>query len=500
MRSGCGCGADRFHLVDLFYIFFLIDSRIVSRRLLTRVENMKKQKILIAEDDDLNRNNLTELLTMEGYEVKAVENGKEAMAAFVEDKYDLVITDLKMPEGDGLELLKFVKDMNPDNIVIMMTGFGTVDSAVEAMKYGAFDYITKPMKDDLVKLTVSRALSFASLQEENVTLRDNLREKYDFGKMLGYSECIKTIFDTIEKVAKSDSTVIIYGESGTGKELVARAIHFNSDRKNFPLIPVNCGAIPEELLESELFGHEKGAFTGAIRNRLGRFELAQGGTIFLDEIGDMSPSLQVKLLRVIQEKQFERIGGVKTINADVRIIAATNQDLELAVAEKRFREDLYYRINVIPIHLPALRERGPDIAILANHFLQKFAQTKKKDVSSISPEAIACLLHYPWPGNVRELENLIEMLVVLKDGNEIVLEDLPLKIRQFKKEAQSIGSIQIPEDGIDFNELVNQFEKDILLNALEKSSGVKNRAAKLLNLNRTTLVEKLKRLNISSET
>jgi DNA-binding NtrC family response regulator len=500
MRSGCGCGADRFHLVDLFYIFFLIDSRIVSRRLLTRVKNMKKQKILIAEDDDLNRNNLTELLTMEGYEVKAVENGKEAMAAFVEDKYDLVITDLKMPEGDGLELLKFVKDMNPDNIVIMMTGFGTVDSAVEAMKYGAFDYITKPMKDDLVKLTVSRALSFASLQEENVTLRDNLREKYDFGKMLGYSECMKTIFDTIEKVAKSDSTVIIYGESGTGKELVARAIHFNSDRKNFPLIPVNCGAIPEELLESELFGHEKGAFTGAIRNRLGRFELAQGGTIFLDEIGDMSPSLQVKLLRVIQEKQFERIGGVKTINADVRIIAATNQNLELAVAEKRFREDLYYRINVIPIHLPALRERGPDIAILANHFLQKFAQTKKKDVNSISPEAIACLLHYPWPGNVRELENLIEMLVVLKDDSEIVLDDLPLKIRQFKKEAQSIGSIQIPDDGIDFNELVNQFEKDILLNALEKSSGVKNRAAKLLNLNRTTLVEKLKRLNISSDT
>jgi len=460
---------------------------------------MKKQKILIAEDDDLNRDNLTELLTMEGYEVKAVENGKEAMAAFVEDKYDLVITDLKMPEGDGLELLKFVKDMNPDNIVIMMTGFGTVDSAVEAMKYGAFDYITKPMKDDLVKLTVSRALSFASLQEENVTLRDNLREKYDFGKMLGYSECMKTIFDTIEKVAKSDSTVIIYGESGTGKELVARAIHFNSDRKNFPLIPVNCGAIPEELLESELFGHEKGAFTGAIRNRLGRFELAQGGTIFLDEIGDMSPSLQVKLLRVIQEKQFERIGGVKTIDADVRIIAATNQNLEQAVAEKRFREDLYYRINVIPIHLPALRERGPDIAILANHFLQKFAQTKKKDVTAISPEAMACLMRYPWPGNVRELENLIEMLVVMKEGNEIRFEDLPLKIRQFKEEARSLGEFQIPEEGIDFNELVYNFEKNILLNALSKSNGVKNRAAKLLKLNRTTLVEKLKRLNISAE-
>jgi len=460
---------------------------------------MKKQKILIAEDDELNRNNLTELLTLEGFETKAVENGREAMVAFVEDKYDLVITDLKMPEGDGLELLRFVKDMNPDNIVIMMTGFGTVDSAVEAMKYGAFDYISKPMKDDLVKLTVSRALSFASLQEENVTLRDNLRDKYDFGKMLGYSDCMKTIFDTIEKVAKSDSTVIIYGESGTGKELVARAIHFNSDRKSYPLIPVNCGAIPEDLLESELFGHEKGAFTGAIRNRLGRFELAQGGSIFLDEIGDMSPSLQVKLLRVIKEKKFERIGGVKAINADVRIIAATNQNLELAVAEKRFREDLYYRINVIPIHLPALRERGPDIAILANHFLQKFAQAQKKDLTLIAPEVIACLLHYPWPGNVRELENLIEMMVVMKEGNEILLEDLPSKISQYKKEAQSFEAFQIPEDGIDFNELVSKFEKDILLNALSKSNGVKNRAAKLLKLNRTTLVEKLKRLDISPE-
>ncbi len=464
-----------------------------------KVDHMKNKKILIAEDDELSRSNLTELLNAEGYEVKAVENGKQAMDAFVEDKFDLVITDLKMPQGDGLELLKFVKEMNSDNIVIMMTGFGTVDSAVEAMKLGAYDYIAKPMKDDLVKYTVSRALSFASLQEENVTLRDHLQEKYDFGKMLGYSDCMKAIFDTIEKVAKSDSTVIIYGESGTGKELVARAIHYNSNRKSYPLIAVNCGAIPEELLESELFGHEKGAFTGAIRNRLGRFELAQGGSIFLDEIGDMSPSLQVKMLRVIQEKQFERIGGVKTITADVRIIAATNQNLEQAVADKRFREDLYYRINVIPIHLPALRERGPDIAILATHFLQKFAQAKKKEVTGIHPEAMACLLQYTWPGNVRELENLIEMLVVMKDDSEIILEDLPLKIRQFKCESQAFGKLQIPEEGVDFNELVNKFEKDILLNALAKSGGVKNRAAKLLNLNRTTLVEKLKRLNIATE-
>jgi DNA-binding NtrC family response regulator len=265
-----------------------------------------------------------------------------------------------MPHVDGLHLLKFVKEVNPESIVIMITGYGTVNSAVEAMKLGAFDYIAKPLKDDIVKLTIDRALSYAKLKEENITLKDQLKKKYDFGKIIGFSDNMRKVFDKIEKVAVSDSTVVIYGESGTGKELVARAIHFNSDRRSFPLVPVNCGAIPEELLESELFGHEKGAFTGAIKSRVGRFELAQGGTIFLDEIGDMSPALQVKVLRVIQEKQFERIGGVKTINADVRIICATNQDLDKAVQEKRFREDLFYRINVIPITLPPLRERKMD--------------------------------------------------------------------------------------------------------------------------------------------
>ena len=349
---------------------------------------MKNGKILIAEDNQLSRENLSEILTMSGYDVRAVENGRQAMDALVQDKYDLIITDLKMPEADGLELLKFAKDMNPDNVVIMITGHGTVNTAVDAMKLGAFDYIVKPIKDDLVKLTVARALSYAKLKEENITLKDQLNDKYDFGKMIGYSDCMKKIFDTIEKVSASDSTILITGESGTGKELVARAIHFNSGRKNQPLVTVNCGAIPEELLESELFGHEKGAFTGAIRTRIGRFELAQGGTIFLDEIGDMSPALQVKMLRVIQEKEFERIGGVKTIQVDVRIIAATNQNLEKAVIEKKFREDLFYRINVIPIHLPPLRERGPDIAILANHFLRKFEKLKKKNLSHFSQDAL----------------------------------------------------------------------------------------------------------------
>lgn len=451
-------------------------------------------RILIAEDDATNRENLQELLESEGYIVKAVTDGKQAMDEFVQERYDLVITDLRMPQADGLDVLKYVKDLNPDHLVILITGYGSVNSAVDAMKMGAFDYITKPMKDDLVKLTVTRALSYVKLKEENVVLKDHLREKSNLGKMIGYSEAIKKVFEKIEKVSLTDSTVLVHGESGTGKELVARAIHINSERKDRPLIPVNCGAIPEELLESELFGHEKGAFTGAIRTRIGRFELAQGGTIFLDEIGDMSPSLQVKLLRVIQEKEFERIGGVKTIHADVRIVAATNQNLEKLVEEKRFREDLYYRINVIPIFLPPLRERGLDMAILANHFLKQFNRDKKKKVMRISSEAMSALLAYNWLGNVRELENLIEMLVVMKDEGEIGVSDLPEKISHRRGEGRKVYDVVLPEEGVDFNKMVIQFEKDLLVKALNQCGGVKNQAAKLLNLNRTTLVEKLKRL------
>ena len=458
---------------------------------------MKNGKILVADDNELNKETLTEILAEEGYEVKAVNDGREGIEAFLENKYDLVITDLKMPNVDGLEFLKYIKDANKDNIVIMITGHGTVNSAVSAMKMGAFDYITKPIKDDLVKLSVSRAMNFAKLRDENVSLKEHLKERQDFDKIIGYSDCMKKVFDTIDKVSNSDSTVLITGESGTGKELVARAIHYKSDRKNSPMIPVNCGAIPEELLESELFGHEKGAFTGAIRNRMGRFELAQGGTIFLDEIGDMSPSLQVKVLRVIQEKQFERIGGVKTITADVRIIAATNQDLEAAVADKKFREDLFYRINVIPINLPPLRERGSDILILTNHFLTNFNKLKKKNVERIVPDAVNYLMRYNWPGNVRELQNLIEMLVVMKEEGEISIEDLPAKIRTVQGESTCASPVVFTEEGIDFNDHVSRLEKELLLKALKMSGGVKNRAAKLLNLNRTTLVEKLKRLNIS---
>ena len=457
---------------------------------------MKKIKILIAEDNELNRENLRELLSENGYEVKAVSDGKEAMDVFPCDNYDLVVTDLKMPHVDGLELLKFIKEMRPENVVIMITGYATVNSAVEAMKIGAFDYITKPLKKDLVRLTVKRALSHAKLKEENIALRGHLEQRYDFGKLTAYSDVMKKVLEKVKKVASSDSTVAIYGESGTGKELVARALHFNSDRRDYPLVTVNCGAIPKELLESELFGHEKGAFTGAIRSRTGRFELAQGGTIFLDEIGDMSPSLQVKVLRVIQERRFERIGGIKTIDVDIRIITATNQDLEKAVAEKRFREDLFYRINVIPIHLPPLRERKADMPVLITHFLKKFNKSKEKNIDGLTPEAMNCLMRYHWPGNVRELQNLIEMLVVIKEYGNIELKDLPDKIRLNSEEvAEVISDVEITDDGMDINEVIGQFEKNLLQKALQKSGGIKTRAAKLLSLNRTTFVEKLKRYN-----
>jgi DNA-binding NtrC family response regulator len=366
------------------------------------------------------------------------------------------------------------------------------------MKMGAFDYITKPLKKDIVKLVVERALSHAKLKQENITLKSHLEKKYDFGKIISYSYRMNVVIETIKKVASSDSTIAIYGESGTGKELVARALHFNSKRKACPLITVNCGAIPEELLESELFGHEKGAFTGAIRSRTGRFELAHGGTIFLDEIGDMSPSLQVKVLRVIQERRFERIGGIKTIDVDIRIITATNQDLEKAVAEKRFREDLFYRINVIPIHLPPLRARKVDIPVLANHFLGTFNRLKEKNIKGLTPEAMNCLAKYHWPGNVRELQNLIEMLVVMKECGNIEVKDLPDKIRLNSGEVGGVVSdVEITDDGLDLNKVIGQFEKDLLQKAMQKSGKIKTRAAKLLNLNRTTFVEKLKRYKIS---
>lgn len=459
---------------------------------------MENKKILVVEDDNATRDTMVDLLSEVGYEVESATNGEEAIAMVLEYGFDMVITDLKMPKGDGIQVLEQIKKIDNRTIVIICTGYGTVDTAVKAMKLGAYEYITKPIKIEEIKLVVQRALDYQRLKTENVLLQKQLKTKYKFKNLIGDSEVMQQSFQFIEKIAATNSTVMICGESGTGKELVARAIHYNSDRKNEPMVPVNCGAIPEDLLESELFGYEKGAFTGALKTRIGRFELANGGTVFLDEIGDMSPALQVKILRVLQEHEFERLGGVKSIKVDIRVIAATHRDLEKAVKQGTFREDLYYRLNVIPFILPPLRERGSDIPLLANHFIGKFNIEKKQNINGISPEALKCLTRYHWPGNVRELENLMERLVILKGKGVIEQEDLPEKLLGAEW-SNAVPSMDIPDSGISFNTAVSEFERELILRALKKTNWIKNRAAKLLQLKRTTLVEKIKKIQLTRE-
>lgn len=459
---------------------------------------MAEEKILIVDDDPGSRGVVSGYLEMAGYEVFEAGSGKEALNALDSTYYDMLITDLKMPGMDGVSLLKAVNERQVETIGIIMTGFASIETAVQAMKAGSFDYITKPVNRDELLLTVKKGLEFKRLRKENLSLRKELKRKYSFEGIVGCSDEMQRVYSLIERVADSDSTVLVLGESGTGKELVARTIHYNSPRSDKPLIPINCGAIPESLLESELFGHEKGAFTGAYSARIGRFEMANGGTIFLDEIGDMSPALQVKILRVLQERQFERVGGTKTVKVDVRVITATNQDLEKAVAEKKFREDLYYRINVIPITMPPLRERIGDIQLLVNHFLEIFSKKKGKKIEGITDEAMSFLINYQWPGNVRELENLMERLVILKREGVINVSDLPEKFVPSGDKAV-LNSIKIPEQGINLEALVNDFENKLILQALEKSGGVKSRAAQLLQINRTTLVEKMKKKGITAK-
>jgi len=457
-----------------------------------------KEKILIIDDDQMVGSILSEFLEAQEYEVSSVSDAEKGIDVINKEIFDIVFTDLKMPKVDGLMVLEELKKIQPDTIGILFTGFGTIESAVKAMKLGAFDYLTKPINFEELKITLTKAIEYRRLRRENILLRQQLKAKYRFENLIGDSEPMQTVFRLIEKIARTDSTVLIMGESGTGKELVARAIHFNSERHDNPLIPVNCGAIPEDLLESELFGHEKGAFTGALRTRIGRFEMANGGTIFLDEVGDMSPALQTKILRVLQEQEFERIGGLKTIKVNVRILAATHRDLEKEINRGRFREDLYYRLNVIPIDLPPLRERRSDIPILVDHFLKKFNEEKMQDVPGITEEALKILINYHWPGNVRELENMNERLVILKGKGMIDVQDLPDKVKEFSPQ-DIFRNISLPDSGIDFNTAINQFEKELILQALNKTNWVKNKAAKLLHMNRTTLVEKMKKKNIMKE-
>jgi DNA-binding NtrC family response regulator len=453
---------------------------------------MADARLLVVDDDERARVLLARFLEVEGYAVDTAKDGADALVKFDEDPFDVVITDLKMPNMDGIDLLRGVREKNARVQGIVVTGFASIDTAVEAMKAGAFDYVSKPFQLDEIRIVVQRALDFQRLQTENFSLKRQLKRKYRFENIVGDSSRMQEVFRLIEKVCDSDSTILISGDSGTGKELVARAVHYNSPRKDRFLVPVNCGAIPENLLESELFGHVKGAFTGASTSRIGRFEAANGGSIFLDEIGDMSPKLQVKVLRVIQEQEFEPVGSTKTKKVDVRIIAASNQDLEKAVARRTFREDLYYRLNVIPIHLPALRERVSDIPLLANHFLRTFAVQNKRPNVRFAPDVMEHLCAYEWPGNVRELENLIERVIILTEGDEIRAEDLPEKINRHSA-PRVVGDLEIPETGVNFNSLVDEFENQLIRRAMDRARGNKNLAAKLLNLKRTTLVEKIKK-------
>ncbi|PIR16676.1 MAG: DNA-binding response regulator [Deltaproteobacteria bacterium CG11_big_fil_rev_8_21_14_0_20_49_13] len=460
-----------------------------------------KANILIVDDEIAIRKALEKFLASLGYHVFAVTSGEEALKVFGEEVIDLALIDLVMPGMNGVELIKKLKEADPKMVCIVMTAFGTITSAVETMKAGAYHYLTKPFELDDVASLVATGLEHKNLKEENRLLRQQLKSKYKFENIVGNSEELSGVYNLIEKVADSDSTILILGESGTGKELVARAIHYNSRRANMPLITVNCAAIPEELLETELFGHVKGSFTGAHATKPGRFDAANGGTIFLDEIGDMSLKLQVKILRVLQERKFEPVGSTKTHDVDVRIITATNRNLEEEVKKRQFREDLFYRLNVIPIKIPPLRERRSDIPLLVQHFIQKFNKENDRHIEGLSKAAMNVLVKYDWPGNIRELENLVERLVILKPAGMIEEVDIPLAFGNIKVNADSANKAveAFRFDGSsNFRDAVENYEVDLIQKALEHTGYNKNKAAALLGLNRTTLVEKIKRKGINS--
>lgn len=439
------------------------------------------KKILIVDDEELIRITLHDSLAKEGYEVNTAGDGKEGWKQFKETYPALILADLKMPGIDGVALLEKVKGVSPETMMIMMTGYATVESAVQSMKLGAYDYITKPFLPEDMILLVKRALEVYNLREENKLLRDKLKGQYRLEGIIGKNEKMQDVYQLITTVAKTSATALVYGETGTGKELVAEALHNLSPRKNKPLIKVSCSALSETLLESELFGHEKGAFTDAVSRKIGRFEISDGGTLFLDDVDDIKPEVQVKLLRVLQERKFERVGGTETLRVDVRLIAASKRNLLELVKEGKFREDLYYRLNVVPIYLPPLRERKDDIPLLVNHFIEKNKSTK-----DISPKTLQRLAWHDWPGNVRELENVIERIVTLSDKKEITPSDLPSFLRETEKKAQ-IKPIQ---------DIVKESEKSHILKVLARTKGRKKEAAKILGITPKTLWQKIKEYGI----
>src|SRR3989449_461416 len=456
-----------------------------------------KKHLLLVEDETALREVVAEQLADRGYRVDQAESGEAAVARLADFAYDVIVTDLRLPGMDGSAVIEAAVGRYPEIIAIVVTGYGTVKDAVEAIKRGASDFVSKPFQMDELLHVLDAAIEQRRLESGNADLRAQLEERYRFSGVIGQSRPMARLFQLLETVAATSSTILITGETGTGKEVVARAIHQSSPRREHRFVALNCSAIPETLLEAELFGHVRGAFTGAVGTRQGRLEQAHKGTLFLDEVGTMSPALQMKLLRVLQEREFERVGDSHTIKVDVRVIAATNSDLGRMVAEGQFREDLFYRLNVIPVELPPLRDRKEDIPLLVRHFLDKFRgdALPARPPMTVSQEAMRQLMSYQWPGNVRQLENAIERATAFTVGrSQIDAADLPPEIQNAQEPALS-SSVSLPEDGLDLERVIASLERDLIQRSLDRTGGNKGKAAKLLNLKRTTLVEKIKRLD-----
>ncbi len=456
------------------------------------------EKVLVVDDELSMREFLEIMLTKEGYQVHTAADGKKAITLAEKELFDLAIIDIRMPKMDGIETLARLQEISPDMVALMITAYASTDSAIQAMKQGAYDYITKPFKIEEIKMTIQKALEKKSLEAENTLLRQAVEGRYRWGNIIGKSEKMRAIFELVKKVSPTKTNVLLSAESGTGKELVAKAIHYNSPRSKKPFVVLNCGAIPENLLESELFGYMKGAFTGAISNKKGLFETAEGGTIFLDEIGELPLPMQVKLLRVIQDREFTRVGGTEPIRVDVRIISATNKDIEEAVRKGEFREDLFYRLNVIQLRLPNLRERKDDVPLLAQHFLGFFADELGKDIRQISPEGMRLLMNYDYPGNVRELQNMIERAVALESSHVLTAQNLSSYISEQRDLTRNEINLDIPQEGIDLEQVVENLEKTLILKALEKTKGVKKKAAQLLHINFRSMRYRLEKYRINN--